>query len=150
MRAAFTRDSAKVCYFACAWPAAALPFSAFRTDVLGATDPAAARPGSLRRTLHDDFAALGLAARPDVGTNGVHGSASPLEAALEHANWFRAPRGGTRFERALAAALGGKEGAAVDLVDALEADPVAFDLLEELDADECVKRAVELGEAAGE
>ena len=32
----------------------------------------------------------GLKAQPDTGDNGVHASASPLEALAERSNWLRA------------------------------------------------------------
>ena len=39
--------------------------------MLGATDPAKAEGGSLRRAIYTDWKQLGLAAEPDVGDNGA-------------------------------------------------------------------------------
>jgi predicted ribosomally synthesized peptide with SipW-like signal peptide len=58
--------------------------------VLGATDPATAAPGSVRRAILDSWEALGLAQVPNVGDNGVHASASPFEALAERMNWLGA------------------------------------------------------------
>jgi len=69
-----------------------LPFNARRSDfrgkLLGPTDPAEAPASSLRGKIAAQWEALGLAAAPDVGDNGVHASASPFEALAERLNWF--------------------------------------------------------------
>ena len=55
-----------------------LPWADFRGKVLGPTDPAKAPADSLRGTRFTDWEALGLAAAPNTGDNGVHALASPL------------------------------------------------------------------------
>ena len=101
MREPFVAPSAVVHYFVAQWPcppalasAKSIPSStsplswlAFREDVLGATDPAVAKIGSLRRSLHDDWKHLGLCAQPGLNTNGIHASAGPFEALVEKMNW---------------------------------------------------------------
>ena len=62
--------------------------SDFRGQLLGPTDPAEAPASSLRGKIAAQWEALGLAAAPDVGDNGVHASASPFEALAERLNWF--------------------------------------------------------------
>lgn len=59
-----------------------LDWSVARSGLIGATNPAAAQSGSIRRSFLDNKEALGLA---DVGqgTNGVHLSAGPVEALVE-------------------------------------------------------------------
>ena len=50
---------------------------------MGETDPATAaesHPSSIRGHFFKDWERLGLSARPHVGDNAIHGSASPLEA----------------------------------------------------------------------
>ena len=62
-------------------------WSVLRQKMTGATNPAKAEPGSIRKTLLDKKTRLGLR---DVGTatNGVHCSAGPLEAMLEFSRFF--------------------------------------------------------------
>ncbi len=55
---------------------------------MGATDPSSAPPGSVRRTILDNYKQLGLKSKPNTGDNGVHASASPFEALAERANWL--------------------------------------------------------------
>jgi hypothetical protein len=49
-----------------------------------------ADPGSLRGQILAKWKELGLAAAPNGGENGVHGSASPLEGLAERMNWVGA------------------------------------------------------------
>ena len=58
--------------------------------MLGGTDPKAAEAGSARNMIFQQWRALGLAAEPDTGDNGVHASASPFEALAERVNWLGA------------------------------------------------------------
>ena len=58
-------------YYVVSWDAAKTSWEDFRGKVLGATDPAKAEGGSLRRAIYTDWKQLGLAAEPDVGDNGV-------------------------------------------------------------------------------
>jgi len=62
-------------------------WQALRQTMTGATDPAKAAPGSIRKTLLERKSALGLR---DVATasNGVHCSAGPLEAMVEYSRFF--------------------------------------------------------------
>jgi len=62
-------------------------WNVLRQSMTGATDPARAAEGSIRRTLRERSHALGL---PEVttATNGVHCSAGPLEAMLEYCRFF--------------------------------------------------------------
>ncbi len=53
-----------------------------RGKFIGATNPSAAHPGSLRRTFLDKKAELGLS-EVSQGVNGVHLSAGPVEALIE-------------------------------------------------------------------
>jgi len=62
-------------------------WAVLRNEMTGATDPARAAQGSIRRMLLDKKAKLGLV---DVSTsnNGVHCSAGPLEAMVEYSRFF--------------------------------------------------------------
>lgn len=71
-----------------AWDARKLTWAAFRGDVVGATNPAKAAPGSLRGKLHAGWRALGLPAAPFGADNGIHASASPIEALNERLIWL--------------------------------------------------------------
>ncbi len=64
-----------------------LPWRVLRRDVLGDTYPDRALPGSIRRTLLERKAELGLA-RVDITANFVHLSAGPFEAAWEIVNFL--------------------------------------------------------------
>ncbi len=63
-----------------------------------------AKAGSLRRHIYENWQSLGLKEEPYVGLNGVHASASPLEALAERLNWFNAPLAQDSFGSALLAA----------------------------------------------
>jgi hypothetical protein len=84
----FTAPGSSVHYFVVSFDPARLPWSHFRGQVLGPTDPASAPEGSLRGLLHARWEALGLAGAPNTGDNGVHASASPFEALAERVNWL--------------------------------------------------------------
>jgi hypothetical protein len=66
----------------------AVPWSMFRTNIIGATDPSAAEKGSLRRTILEDWKALGLAFEPSTADNSVHASAGPVEGMRERIIWL--------------------------------------------------------------
>jgi len=88
MRAAYCNPGEKIQWYTVSWPADSLSWEDFRGEVLGATDPSTAPKGSIRRTILDNFKALGLKSKPNTGDNGVHASASPFEALAERVNWL--------------------------------------------------------------
>lgn len=116
----------------------------FRGEVLGSTDPSAAPKGSIRRTILDQYKALGLKSKPNTGDNGVHASASPFEGLAERCNWLGANVEDDGFGKGLLAAGVSKEtiskwsGDSQVSVDG-ETKPgktmSVFDTLEDLDAD---------------
>jgi len=123
------------------WPTERLSWASFRADVLGATNPADAEKGSVRRDILEGWESLGLASKPNVGENGVHASASPFEALAERMNWTGVPLREDAFGRGLLAAgvpaetiaawtedpqvaLGGKKGSLFDLLEDRDADDV--------------------------
>ena len=79
MRAKYTSPGSSIYYFSVQWDASAMSWADFRGSVLGATDPATAEAGSMRHEILQRWEALGLASKPNVGDNGVHGSASAFE-----------------------------------------------------------------------
>lgn len=148
MRAAYTTPPAAIHYFTVEWPTSSLAWGDFREKVLGATDPATAASGSARRMILDQWEALGLKSMPNTGDNGVHASASPYEALAERANWLKQDISQDAYGRGLIAA-GVSEATLKDW----SGDPAVsydgklqsiFDLLEDLDADECLAKAVDI------
>ena len=103
MREKYTKPGEKIYYYLVEWDPAKLSWEDFRGKVLGATDPATAADGSLRKTIFKDWKALCLAAEPDVGDNGVHASASPFEALAERLNWMGATLEDDAFGKAMLA-----------------------------------------------
>ena len=80
----YTRPGRALAVFECASDA---DWKDLRHAMTGATNPANAAEGSIRRSLRESARGLGL---PDVttATNGVHCSAGPLEAMLEYCRFF--------------------------------------------------------------
>ncbi|EGD76292.1 hypothetical protein PTSG_00995 [Salpingoeca rosetta] len=90
MRQPYLEEGARIYFFDVEWDPAHMSWKQFRMDFIGVTDPQRARPGSLRRVIFENWAALRLPFQPTIGDNGVHASASPLEALAERRNWLRA------------------------------------------------------------
>jgi len=134
----FTADDA-VCGFLRA--SSGTDWEVLRSDLIGATDPAKAKPTSLRGTLYADPGAYGLATVSS-NFNGVHMSAGPLEGLAELDRFFGEgrPRTEWAFARALAAAgtTPGQIGALLEnpVVEADGERGTAFDLTEGRNATE--------------
>lgn len=150
MRSQFVETGASIFCFEVEWDPKALSWADFRTKVLGPTDPHQAPRGSLRRTILDQFRALGLQEPPNKGLNGVHGSASPFEGLVERMNWLQKDVTQDEYGKALLAA-----GLAKKRIREWSTDPrimidgegtmgSLFDALEEMDAPECLEKLVEL------
>jgi len=149
MRAKFTQPGPSIHYFVVEWEPSVLSWADFRGKLLGATDPAAAAADSLRGQLFADWEALGLKAKPWIGENGIHASASPVEAMAERCNWLSRSVEEDDFGTRLLEA-----GLTKDMVTAWRQDPQVvvaedkkgslFDQLEDLDTDACVQRCIEL------
>jgi len=88
MREKYTKPGAQIHYFVVEWDLKKLSWKDFRGQVLGATDPVDSAPQSMRGLVLARWEVLGLPAQPNVGDNGVHGSASPFEALVERNNWL--------------------------------------------------------------
>jgi nucleoside diphosphate kinase len=142
MRSVYTNASAKIHWFDVEWSSADNSWANFRGQVLGATDPADAAEGSLRRTILQQYEALGLTETPNVGLNGVHASASPFEAYAERLNWLGADAAADTFG---AAALGAGVSAETlalwtkdPQVDLKEGKGSLFDQLEDQSVEDCL------------
>jgi nucleoside diphosphate kinase len=88
MREKYVKEGASIYYFTVTWPESKYSWADFRSEVLGATDPNDAPPTSIRNIILKLWKDLGLEDQPNVGDNGVHASASPLEAFCERRNWL--------------------------------------------------------------
>lgn len=150
MRSQFTAPGASIHYFSVAFDPALCPWAKFRAEVLGPTDPAAAPENSIRRSILDGYADLGLAAAPNKGENGVHASASPFEGLAERMNWLEADpttdpfgaaliQGGISVERVREWALDPRVVVGED-----QSQASVFDTLEDMDAAECVEKLLQL------
>ena len=154
MRSKFTNPDVKIHYFAVEFDAAQLAWADFRGKVLGPTDPAAAPADSLRGKINSDWEALGLAAPPNVGDNGVHASASPFEGLAEKMNWLKLDPAEDTFAKALLDA-----GVSMDMLKAWTVDPQVvlpggdgkkgslFDQLEDMDFTPAVEKCKALAAA---
>lgn len=147
MRSKFTAPGEKIHYYTVEWDEKDLSWEDFRGKVLGPTDPKDAPTDSLRGKILADWKSLGLKSEPNVGDNGVHASASPLEAMAERMNWLGARCSSDLFCKALVAA-GVKEATiqawSVDpqvKIDASGKKGSLFDALEDLDSSACLDKA---------
>jgi len=143
MRQQFVEPNAEVRYLVCEFDEAELSWRSFRQQVIGATDPAEAAPGSLRAELRSRWQELGLASAPSQGLNGVHASAGPLEGLKERCVWSGASIDEDPFAARLlesgvergtlegwlrdnpVVSLGGETGKVFDLTEELGAEDVA-------------------------
>eukprot|EP00931_Biecheleriopsis_adriatica_P082752 TRINITY_DN5620_c0_g1_i1.p1 TRINITY_DN5620_c0_g1~~TRINITY_DN5620_c0_g1_i1.p1 ORF type:complete len:401 (+),score=112.46 TRINITY_DN5620_c0_g1_i1:48-1205(+) len=148
MRSQFTVPGECIYYYEVEWDPNRLSWADFRGKVLGGTDPKTADPTSLRHGIFKGWKDLGLSSEPNTGNNGVHASASPFEALAERANWLGASLETDFFGRAMLAC-----GIPVATVKSWCDDPAVmfqgkkqslFDLLEDLDGRDCLKKSVDI------
>lgn len=149
MRSKFVGSDVSIHCYEVEWSPSKLSWSDFRNKVLGPTDPAEGPAGSLRRTILDNYRSLGLESKPDKGDNGVHASASPFEGLAEKINWLKRPLEEDAFGQALLTA-----GLSKDTIKEWSVDPQVFlpggnkgsvfDTLEDMDAEECLSKLVDL------
>lgn len=137
------------------WDPLLLPWADFRHAVLGATDPAQAPPDSLRGRFTAQWKELGLPSPPTVADNGVHASASSLEAVCERVNWLGTSLESDPFGQLLLSA-----GISAKQFEEWSKDPQVrygpegatssiFDLLEDTDADRCISMCQALAGVSG-
>lgn len=154
MRAAYCNPGEKIQWYTVAWPSDSLSWADFRAEVLGATDPSSAPPGSIRRTILDKYKDLGLKTKPNTGDNGVHASASPFEAMAERNNWLSVPIEKDAFGKGLLAKKipkstiqewSGDSQVTVEDETAPGKTMSVFDTLEDLDADTILEKVTKIG-----
>eukprot|EP00560_Eucampia_antarctica_P006334 CAMPEP_0197823358 /NCGR_PEP_ID=MMETSP1437-20131217/700_1 /TAXON_ID=49252 ORGANISM="Eucampia antarctica, Strain CCMP1452" /NCGR_SAMPLE_ID=MMETSP1437 /ASSEMBLY_ACC=CAM_ASM_001096 /LENGTH=342 /DNA_ID=CAMNT_0043422485 /DNA_START=451 /DNA_END=1479 /DNA_ORIENTATION=- len=149
MRSKFVGKDISIHCYEVQWESENLSWSSFRNDLLGPTDPSEAPPGSIRRTILEQYKELGISAEPNKGDNGVHASASPFEGLAEKANWLGHPITSDAFGKALLAG-----GLSEQTIKDWCVDPRVkmedgslgsiFDALEDMNAEDCLKKLVEL------
>lgn len=144
MRAKFVAPGSSIHYYQVQFDPSALTWADFRGKVLGPTDPKDAPANSLRGQIFANWKDLGLSYEPFVSDNGVHASASPFEGLAERMNWLKVAPETDTFGAELIRA-----GVSVDTIRAWSLDPQVkgkslFDQLEDLNAPDCVLKAIEL------
>jgi len=149
MRSKFTQPGTEIYYFHIEWDANSLPWAEFRGSVLGPTDPAEAPAGSLRGQIYAKWEELGLAGLPNVGDNGMHGSASPFEGFAERMNWLSGSTSTDQFGKQMLNA-----GLSEPLIKAWSVDPQVtiamdkqgsiFDQLEDMNSQPCLDKIVKI------
>jgi hypothetical protein len=149
MRSKFVEPGVSIHCYDIEWPSSKLSWSDFRNKVLGPTDPAEGPPGSLRKSILEDYETLGLMSVPNKGDNGVHASASPFEGLAEKINWLKSPIEQNALGQALLSA-----GLSKDTIVEWSVDPQVilpdgsrgsiFDALEDMDVEECFSKLLEL------
>jgi len=86
IREIYTTDDARIRCFLLEFNGEVLPWKRFRTEVIGATDPAKAAATAIRGILFRRSGEFGLAM--NARDNVIHASASPFEAMTERAIWM--------------------------------------------------------------
>jgi hypothetical protein len=86
IREIYTTEDGRIRCFLLEFDGDVLPWKRFRSEVIGATDPARAITSSIRGTLFRRRDEFGLAM--DARDNVIHASASPFEAMMERAIWM--------------------------------------------------------------
>lgn len=90
----YTAENARVVVLEVKWTKPA--WHAFRSDVIGATDPVKANSASIRGVLHAQREAMSIG-DVTISRNGIHGSAGPFEAMVELSRFFGVSSADTAF-----------------------------------------------------
>eukprot|EP00928_Gymnodinium_smaydae_P061177 TRINITY_DN4532_c0_g1_i2.p1 TRINITY_DN4532_c0_g1~~TRINITY_DN4532_c0_g1_i2.p1 ORF type:complete len:847 (-),score=232.12 TRINITY_DN4532_c0_g1_i2:74-2614(-) len=147
-REKFVKEGSSIHYYSVSWRPESRSWEAFRSGTVGATQPAEAAEGSLRRSILQRWKELGLAAEPNMGDNGVHGSASPFEALVERLTWLGSKASSDPFGAALLRA-----GLSAERIEEWATNPLlylsggerpVFDSLEDQNAEVCIQRMLDL------
>uniref|UniRef100_A0A7S3X5Z4 Nucleoside-diphosphate kinase n=1 Tax=Strombidinopsis acuminata TaxID=141414 RepID=A0A7S3X5Z4_9SPIT len=148
MRSQFTVPGESIYFYEVQWDPNRVSWADFRGKVLGGTDPKTADAESLRHAIFKNWKDLSLDSEPNTGNNGLHASASPFEALAERANWLGVSIEADYFGKALLSL-----GIPMGTIKAWCDDPAVlfqgkkqslFDLLEDLDGRDCLKKSVDI------
>jgi len=149
LRSKFVNNNNGIQLYEVEWDPKKISWKEFRFNVLGVTDPSVAKKGSLRRIIYQRYQKLGLSSIPNKGDNGVHGSASPFEGLAEKVNWLNQPLPKDEFGKALLSKGLSKKVLKHWFTDpqvklSSEKEGSLFDVLEDLDVDECFEKLVDI------
>jgi nucleoside diphosphate kinase len=151
MREKYVAPGLAIYYYVVEWDPAVMSWEQFRGQALGPTDPTEAPADSVRGEIFAKWEELGLPAQPDVGDNGMHGSASPFEALAEIANWLEGDVAQEEFGAKMLEA-----GISAETIKAWSVDPQVklpgeedkkgslFDAVEDTNAADCLAKLVEI------
>jgi len=149
MRNKYVAPGLSIYYYVVEWDATQMTWEDFRTKALGPTDPTEAPEDSIRGMIYKQWEALGLKAQPDVGDNGMHGSASPFEATAELVNWT-----GASYDKDLFASQLINSGVSVKTIKAWGKDPQVtvekdkrgslFDSVEDMNSADCLEKLIKI------
>eukprot|EP00933_Yihiella_yeosuensis_P075317 TRINITY_DN84643_c0_g1_i1.p1 TRINITY_DN84643_c0_g1~~TRINITY_DN84643_c0_g1_i1.p1 ORF type:complete len:394 (+),score=106.25 TRINITY_DN84643_c0_g1_i1:65-1246(+) len=142
MREKFTSPGVVVHCFVVCFEESKLPWSKFRSEIIGSTNPKDAVDGSLRARIRDDWKDLGLAEETNYQDNGVHASAGPLEALRERMVWLGEDPAADDFGNEISSRCSIAVSQLVDNPDVELQDGrkgSAFDLLEDLGSEETLE-----------
>ena len=140
----YIKPGTSIHYYVVDWDPKDLSWADFRGRVLGPTDPSKAPEGSVRGLIMNDWQKLGLDFKPNTGSNGVHASASPFEGLAEKMNWLKVKPSNDPFGAALNQAGVDNTTISTWSVDPQVKGASLFDQLEDMDAKDCIAKAVEL------
>ena len=148
MREKFVAPGVSVAWMVAEFDEKTVPWSKFRTEIIGATDPKAAAQGSLRRKIMEEWKELGLGFEPSTADNSVHASAGPVEGMRERMIWLSSKVEEDSFGKQMLAA-----GVKSEMVEKLCRNEVvtvgaktgpAFDVFEEVDSSAAIKHILEM------
>lgn len=144
MRSAFVKPASSIHFYVIEWNPKdiGITWAQFRKDVLGCTDPSEAESTSLRGQIFKNWEELGLSEAPMTSSNGVHGSASPLEGLSERCNWLGADLKADKFAIGLGICGINNETLVKWCKDEqIEGIGSVFDYFEDIDVDDCYSKA---------
>jgi len=144
MRSEYQCADSQLHCFSVEFDADAIPWSVFRSNILGSSDPLKAHPDSLRRHLASLAKSLELRLEPSILHNCIHGSSSAFEAIAEHALWFGSPITSIPFANRLLSS-----GIPATVIKEWLDNPIVkgrrvYDHMESLGCDDCEIKAREL------
>ena len=145
MRSALTASNRGIYAMKVEWsPKHSLTWKQFRGQFIGATDPSKAHFTSIRNYIYKNYQSLGLDNQPTISLNGVHASASPLEAHVELTNWLEQNDDGDELATADPWVTACSKHLSHLFYKECQKDTNIFDQVEDLDANECLQKLIEI------
>ena len=94
--------------------------------------------------IYKNYQSLGLDNQPNISLNGVHASASPLEAHVELTNWLEQNDDGDELATADPWVAACSKHLSHLFYKECQKDTNIFDQVEDLDANECLQKLIEI------